>query len=175
MTLSAGLLVPGRGGHAEGDLLIGIEGVGGSQGNDELDATNNGRFDALFGEGGNDTLLGGGGGHPDHLEGGPGDDHLRAHSDGGTMVGGPGNDIFEYYGPRFAGGEIQDFTKGEDKIKFDFGESGLIEEDDLGRLLRSSQGNVLSLELLGAGFEDFGNLTLNVSVSTLSVSDFIIQ
>ena len=175
VTLDDSVLVPGKGGHAEGDILIGIEGVGGSEAADELDATNNGRFDALFGAGGNDTLSGGGAGHSDHLEGGPDDDHLRAHSHGGTMVGGPGEDIFEYYGGRFTGGEIQDFTKGEDKIAFDFGTFGRIGDDDLDRLLHLSEGNVLRLALLGTGFEDFGDLTLNVPVSTLSASDFIIE
>ena len=45
---------------------------------------------------------------------------------------------------------------------------------DLANLLRSSTGNVLNLSLLGAGFEDFGDIRLNVPVSTLGASDFVI-
>lgn len=32
------------------------------------------------------------------------------------MVGGPGDDVFEFFGSDFEAGEIRDFTKGEDKI-----------------------------------------------------------
>lgn len=42
-------------------------------------------------------------------------------------------------------------------------------------MLRNSTGNVLDLSLLGAGFEDFGEITLNVPVSTLDASDFVIS
>ena len=91
------MLVPGRGGHAAGDILIGVEGVIGSAGDDDLDAADNESIDGLQGGGGNDTLRGGGA-DPDHLDGGAGDDHLLACTHGGVMVGGPGNDTFEYSG-----------------------------------------------------------------------------
>ena len=72
------ILVPGSGGHAAGDVLISVEGVIGSAGNDDLDAADNGSIDGLQGGAGNDTLRGGGSGGPDHLDGGIGDDHLLA-------------------------------------------------------------------------------------------------
>ena len=120
-----------------------------------------------------DTLRGGGSGGSDHLNGGIGDDHLLASTYGGEMVGGPGNDTFEYHGSEFSGGEIEDFTKGEDTIAFAFSNTE-ISAVDLDNLLRNSTGNVLDLSLLGPGFEDFGELTLNVPVSTLDASDFVI-
>ena len=173
VSLNDAVLVVGRGGHAKGDILVGIEIVIGSAGDDRLSATNNGRVDRLFGEGGDDTLRGGGFDHPDLLDGGAGDDHLLALSHGGTMTGGPGDDLFEYSGSRFSGGEVTDFTKGQDTIVFDFF-VGDISTSDLNTMLRNSQGNVLDLSLLGSGFEDFGELALNVPVSTLDASDFII-
>ena len=174
VALNDSVLVVGRGGHAKGDILVGIEIVIGSAGDDRLSATNNGRVDHLFGEGGDDTLRGGGFDHPDLLDGGAGDDHLLALSHGGTMTGGPGDDLFEYSGSRFSGGEVTDFTKGQDAIVFDFF-VGDISMSDLNTMLRNSQGNVLDLSLLGPGFDDFGKLALNVPVSTLDASDFIIS
>ena len=38
VSLANSILVPGSGGHAAGDILIGVEGVIGSAGNDDLDA-----------------------------------------------------------------------------------------------------------------------------------------
>ena len=71
---------------------------------------------------GNDQYFGtpepdeiGGGDAPDHLDGGIGDDRLVALTHGGVLVGGPGDDTFEY-----TGGEIVDFTKGEDTIELAF-------------------------------------------------------
>ena len=173
VSLANDMLVPGSGGYAEGDILIGVEGVIGSAGDDHLDAADNGSIDGLQGGAGNDTLRGGGDG-PDHLDGGGGDDHLLALNHGGEMVGGPGNDTFEYSGNEFSGGEIEDFTKGDDMIKFAFSDAD-VSVADLNNMLRNSSGNVLDLSLLGPGFEDFGELTLNVPVSTLDASDFVIS
>ena len=163
----------GSGGHAEGDILLGIEGVIGSAGNDHLDAADNGSIDGLQGGAGNDTLRGGGSGGLDHLDGGIGDDHLVALTHG-ELVGGPGDDTFELAGGEFSGGEIVDFTKGEDTIELAFSNAE-VSASDLSSLLRNSTGNVLDLSLLGAGFEDFGELVLNVPVSTLDASDFVIS
>ncbi len=173
VSLANSILVPGSGGHAAGDILIGVEGVIGSAGNDDLDAADNGSIDGLQGGAGNDTLRGGGDG-PDHLDGGIGDDHLLALNHGGEMVGGPGNDTFEYAGSEFSGGGILDFAKGEDTIAFAFS-NAQVSAADLRDLLRNSTGNVLELSLLGSGFEDFGQLVLNVPVSTLDASDFVIS
>ena len=173
VSLANDLLVPGSGGHAAGDILVGIEGVIGSAGNDHLDAAGNGSIDGLEGGAGNDTLRGGGDA-PDHLDGGIGDDRLLARTQGGVLVGGPGDDAFEYTGSEFSGGEIVDFTKGEDTIVFSFSRVE-ISPADLANLLRNSTGNVLDLSLLGAGFEGFGGIALNVPVSTLDASDFVIS
>ena len=53
------------------------------------------------------------------------------------MVGGPGNDIFEYSGSQFSGGEIEDFTKGEDTITFAFSNAD-VRSADLDNLLRNA-------------------------------------
>ena len=90
------------------------------------------------------------------------------------LIGGPGDDTFEYHGSQFSGGEIEDFTKGEDTIAFAFSNAE-VSAADLDNMLRNSTGNVLDLSLLGPEFEDFGELTLNVPVSTLDASDFVIS
>ena len=167
-------LIVGNGGHAEGDILVGIEGVTGSDHDDLLDGTNNSKSNLLDGGAGDDALWGGGFDHPDTLVGGPGDDQLHAIVHPGIMEGGPGNDTFQYYGSRVeSNGEIKDFTKGDDMISLDF-YNGSVSGADLDTMLQGSSGNVLDLSLLGPEFVDFGSITLNVPVSTLDASDFII-
>ena len=171
VALNDSLVARGRGGHAEGDILTGIEGIVGSAYDDQLDAAGNGRRDVLDGGRGNDTLRGGGD-HGDYLIGGAGDDRLVAFTHGGIMEGGPGNDIFQYSGTGFSGGVIKDFTKGEDRIRL---ADMNVDAVQLDRLLRNSSGNELDLGRLGAGFEDLGTITFNVDVSTLDPSDFILS
>lgn len=103
------------GGHAQGDLLQGIDGVIGSSfddvitgfdwqglsgdvytnifyggaGNDLLDG--GGSNDTLYGGADNDTLVGGSG--DDLLEGGTGDDTLSAGAGADTLQGGAGDDL----------------------------------------------------------------------------------
>ena len=71
------------GGHAQGDILTGIEGVQGSAYNDRLD-----------GDAGANTLLGGDGGD-DILDGGAGDDFIRGDAGNDRIFGGDGNDALE--------------------------------------------------------------------------------
>ena len=52
--------------------------------------------------------------------------------------------------------------------------NGAVSNADLENMLDGSSGNVLDLSLLGAECADFGSFTLNVPVSTLAASDFII-
>ena len=52
--------------------------------------------------------------------------------------------------------------------------NGAVSNADLENMLDGSSGNILDLSLLGAEFADFGSVTLNVPVSTLDASDFII-
>ena len=62
---------------------------------------------------------------------------------------------------------------GEDLIAFDF--NGDVSTSDLNNMLTGSRGNVLDLSLLGPEFADFHDIFLNVPVSTLDASDFIIH
>lgn len=86
------------GGHAQGDTLIEVEQVDGSDlHNDAIIADNSGLL--LRGWGGDDTLMGGGGGDSlwgdaghDRLDGGAGDDDLRGGAGNDTLEGGVGND-----------------------------------------------------------------------------------
>jgi len=92
----------GFGGHAQGDRLISIENLIGSDFNDTLigDGGANrleGRRgdDTLFGAGGNDTLFGDGGN--DTLFGDAGNDTLRGGLNNDTLRGGPGGfDTYMY-------------------------------------------------------------------------------
>ena len=140
------------GGNADGDVLVDIESIIGSPHDDQL-------VGSIFGGA--------------TLNGGDGDDTLLAIA-ADTLIGGPGRDRFAF-GELTDGATVRDFTKGEDKIVIVHTEDWVyISQDDLDLMLRFSDGNVLSLELLGIGFEDAGEATLNVPVSTLDASDFIV-
>ena len=102
-------LATGRslGGQAEGDTLINVEAVQGSQFRDIIrgDDSNNllsglGGNDTLFGGAGNDSLVGGagrdvlfGGEGSDFLGGGTGNDVLRGDAGADRLAGGEGNDL----------------------------------------------------------------------------------
>ena len=79
------------GGHAEGDTLISIEDVGGSQYGDYISGT--GGRNKLFGYGGDDYLRGLGG--DDQLDGGAGNDRLQGGEGNDTLIGGVGADILD--------------------------------------------------------------------------------
>ncbi len=170
----------GEGGHAEGDLLVGIETVIGSAYDDRIDVADSGSFfldtpviaHRVYGGGGDDVLWGY---ERDYLNGGAGDDILYS-SAGGTLVGGPGADTFDFNG---AAGEttIEDFKPSEgDQIDlswFGFYDDP-VETSNVQDMLDGSTGNVLDLTLLGSDGE--GQITLGggVQVSDLSVNDFIV-
>ena len=120
------------GGNADGDILIDIESIIGSPHDDMI-------VGSIFGGA--------------TINGGDGDDHLLAIA-ADTLIGGAGNDWFAF-GELTDGVTVRDFTKGEDKIVLLHTKSWVnISQDDLDLMLRFSDGNVLSLELLGTGFEE---------------------
>ncbi len=140
------------GGNADGDILIDIENIIGSP-----------HDDFMVG-----SIVGGA-----TLNGGAGDDTLLAIT-ADTLIGGAGSDKFAF-SESTSGATVRDFKKGEDKILIVHTEDWVyISQDDLDLMLRFSNDNVLSLELLGIGFEDAGEVTLNVPVSELDASDFIV-
>jgi len=131
----------GSGGHAEGDTLVSIEVVQGSElFDDTLIGSNSGV--QLFGYGGNDTLIGGdsadllagglgddtisGGGGKDMLFGEDGDDVLDGGAQADLITAGTGDDIIAGGAGRdqfkFRQGDgtdvITDFQAGKDRIIF---------------------------------------------------------
>ena len=92
------------GGDAEGDVIMNIENIIGSAGDDWLRGDTN--DNALTGGAGDDTLIGGGGGNDaltggagdDTLNGGEGDDTLTGGAGADTITGGPGMDTLSYAG-----------------------------------------------------------------------------
>ena len=181
VNLSVGpTLIPGNGGHAEGDILVGIEAVVGSRYDDRIsvgDLWGESIFDdpvahTAYGGPGDDELWGFA---IDRLDGGPGDDWLIMHN-GGTAEGGPGADTFEFFGSE-VDATIDDFDPDEgDVIELStVGFSG-VTWPDVQAMLDGSDGNVLDLGLLGADDSDHGTVTLKgVRVRDLDVGDFVLE
>ncbi len=179
---SGGVLVPGEGGLAEGDVLASIESVVGSAHDDWIDVGDIwGRALAgdpvshrVYGGRGDDELWGF---EVDHLDGGDGDDLLVSHG-GGTVRGGAGADKFSFFG-EVAAATIEDFDSAEgDRIELDpIGFEG-VAQTDVQAMLDGSTGNVLNLSLLGdPGHWEHGSITLGggVRVSDLTANDFILD
>ena len=183
------LIVPGIGGHAEGDILVSVEGVIGSAHDDRIavdDVWSGSIFGdpiahEVYGGDGDDELWGYG---RDYLNGGPGNDTLATQV-GGTAFGGPGADTFWFLGS-VDGATIEDFDSAEgDVISLRSFASlpGLAgfqhaTRSDVQAMLDGSRGNVLDLTLLGdADGYEHGSITLGggVRVSDLTASDFILD
>ncbi len=185
------LIIPGIGGHAEGDILVSVEGVIGSAYDDKIAVNDVGSGSIfadpiaheVYGGDGDDELWGYG---RDYLNGGPGDDTLATQV-GGTAFGGPGADTFWFLGS-VDGATIEDFDSAEgDVISLrSFVVPGLpglagfqhVTKSDVQAMLDGSRGNVLDLTLLGdADGYEHGSITLGggVRVSDLTADDFILD
>lgn len=135
-----------RGGEAEGDRLIGIETVIGSNYADSITGTDDLLVgDMLYGRGGDDVLIGGGG--DDQLDGGSGNDVLR---------GGTGNDLYVVYE---AGDQVIEAAgEGRDRIRTaatSYALGANIEElVYTGTIGATMTGNALDNFIVGSGGED---------------------
>ena len=124
----------GKGGVAEGDVLISIERITGGSGNDRL--TGNNKDNQIDGSSGNDIIYGGAGNDrlfgsfgDDTLDGGDGNDSLDGSFDDDTLDGGEGNDtltgsngndLFRFE-PFDGSDTITDFGMGDDRLVFEDG------------------------------------------------------
>ena len=100
-----------EGGHAEGDVIVNVENIRGSDHEDVLTGNGNANFlqgldsdDEIQGNGGDDLLFGEAG--ADRLDGGEGADRLYGNEDGDTFIFGAGH----------GDDRIFDFTNDEDQI-----------------------------------------------------------
>ncbi len=183
------LIVPGIGGHAEGDILVSVEGVIGSPHDDRI-AVDDVWSGSIFGDPIAHEVYGGDGDDElwgyrrDYLNGGPGHDILATQV-GGTAFGGPGADTFWFLGS-VDGATIEDFDSAEgDVISLRSfatlpGLAGFqhVTRSDVQAMLDGSQGNVLDLTLLGdADGYEHGSITLGggVRVSDLTADDFTLD
>ncbi len=155
----------GKGGHAEGDVIIDIEDIVGSEYGDFLVGDDSANL--LSGIAGDDELWGGGG--DDELWGDDGDDRLS---------GGSGNDIFRF---DFKHGDdiIVDFTDGEDLIDLSVFVTGgdLLEPTDFvplsgfDELVVSSDPDGVTIDLTANGG---GTIRLEgFAIADLDATDFL--
>ncbi|HEY0623756.1 hypothetical protein [Sphingomonas sp.] len=135
-----------RGGEAEGDRLVGIETVIGSNYADSITGSDDPLAgDTLYGRGGDDVLAGGAG--DDQLDGGSGNDVLR---------GGAGNDLYVVYE---AGDQVIEAAgEGRDRIRtaassYTLG-ANVEELVYTGTIGATMTGNALDNFIVGSGGED---------------------
>jgi len=135
-----------RGGEAEGDRLVGIETVIGSNYSDSITGGDDPLLgDILYGRGGDDLLVGGAG--DDQLDGGGGNDMLR---------GGTGNDLYVVYE---AGDQVIEAAgEGRDRIRtaatsYTLG-ANIEELVYTGTIGATMTGNALDNFVVGSGGED---------------------
>ena len=173
-------------GEAEGDTLIDVEHLVGSNHNDVLagDGADNlldggdgddvlyggpaGGDDEMYGGNGDDRIFGGkgndiltGGEGNDYLKGGPGEDTFIVDGDDmDVLYGGLEKDTFQFFPSDVGGGSIRDFSDGEDVIDLtEF--NGINSMDDLDII---SQGDNIRIKLSSSDY-----------LTTIILSDFDIN
>lgn len=151
-------------GTAGNDRLQGQAGddiISGRKGDDRL-AAGRGN-DRLHGGRGADRLRGGPG--DDRLKGGRGDDILDGGKGDDTLRGGPGRDRFVFRGPLFGHDTVEDFTQGQDVLRFS------------GQKLRMSDMRVEQIDsntvITINGFPSASVTLIGVDAGLLSDADFI--
>ena len=181
-------------GDAEGDTLVNIEHLVGSEHNDILagDGEDNvlrgggghddlyggpaGGDDEMYGDAGDDRIFGGrgddtltGGEGNDLLKGGPGEDILIVDGDDmDVLYGGPDKDTFRFFPSDLGGGSIRDFSDGEDVIDLtEF--TGISSMDDLDIV---SHGDNVRIEVSGTDYLTTIILS-DFDMSNLDNSDFM--
>ena len=173
-------------GDAEGDTLIDVEHIIGSNHNDVLagDGEDNyldggdgddvlyggpaGGDDEMYGGNGDDRIFGGkgndmltGGEGNDYLKGGPGEDTFIIDGDDmDVLYGGTEKDTFQFFPSNVGGGSIRDFSDGEDVIDLtEF--TDITSMDDLDII---SHGDNVRIKLSGSDY-----------LTTIILSDFDIN
>ena len=171
---SVGVVIPGTGGYADGDILVNIENIDGSPHNDVISVADDWETPiehGVWAGGGDDELWGFRG---DYLNGGEGDDYLNLQ-EGGVGVGGPGADTFNLFGDAIEG-RIEDFNPDEgDKIRLNEDGFSGVDEDGVQAMLDGSSGDTLDLSLLGIPDKEHTTIVLqDFDVADLTVDDFIL-
>ena len=150
-----------EGGHAEGDMIVNIENIRGSEHEDVLSGDEN--ANTLRGNDGNDELRGNSG--DDMLYGGTGDDRLDGGEGADRLYGDEGSDVF-IFDARHGDDRILDFTNDEDQIDLSaFNLSGFDE------LTISSISDSVKIDLTEHGG---GTILLkDFDIADLDVNDFL--
>ena len=171
---SPGVIIPGVGGYAEGDILVNIENIDGSPHDDVISVADDWETPIQHGVwagAGDDEIWGF---RVDYLNGGDGDDYLNMQ-EGGVGAGGPGADTFNLFGDSIEG-RIEDFNPDEgDKIRLNGDGFGGVDENDLQAMLDGSSGDTLDLSVLAVPGMNHTTIVLqDFDVADLTVDDFIL-
>lgn len=152
----------GVGGDAQGDTLVGVDGIIGSDHDDTLLGYNG---QSLTGDVATDyTNIFDGGAGDDYIDGRGGDDILRGGADDDTIVAGGGDD--QLFGD--GGDDVFDVDAGFGRDTLSGGESGETAGDTLDA---SSMSDDITLDLSSSGASDPESGTLSAGGDTLTFSE----